>query len=144
MLIYGIAIGGIFALVYAAVNGRIGRLSPRATSAVLGLVGFVVVILVPFLKYPSKSSDDVTIGTRTGTYVLMVLFSVAAVWAGRRLVARFGTWNGILLAVLGYAVVIGIIGALMPTIAETPQDFPAAVLDDFGSPRSASASCSGA
>ncbi|TCK21732.1 CbtA family protein [Pseudonocardia endophytica] len=138
VLIYGIAIGGIFALVYAAVYGRIGRLSPRATSAVLALVGFVVVILVPFLKYPSNppaSSDDDTIGTRTGTYVLMVLLSVAvavaAVWVGRRLVARFGTWNGVLLAVVGYAVVIGIVGALLPTIAETPQDFPAVVLYDF-------------
>lgn len=138
VLIYGIAIGGIFALVYAAVYGRIGRLSPRATSAVLALVGFVVVILVPFLKYPSNppaSSDDDTIGTRTGTYLLMVLLSVAvavaAVWVGRRLVARFGTWNGTLLAVVGYAVVIGIIGALLPAVAETPQDFPATVLYDF-------------
>lgn len=138
VLIYGLAIGGIFALVYAAVYGRIGRLSPRATSAVLALVGFVVVILVPFLKYPSNppaSSDDDTIGTRTGTYLLMVLLSVAvavaAVWVGRRLVARFGTWNGTLLAVVGYAVVIGIIGALLPAVAETPQDFPATVLYDF-------------
>lgn len=138
VLIYGIAIGGIFALVYATVYGRIGRLSPRATSAVLALVGFVVVILVPFLKYPSNppaSSDDDTIGMRTGTYLLMVLLSVAvavaAVWLGRRLVARFGTWNGTLLAVVGYAVVIGIIGALLPAVAETPQDFPATVLYDF-------------
>ncbi len=138
LLIYGLAIGGIFALVYAAVYGRIGRLSPRATSAVLAVTGFVVVILVPFLKYPSNppaSSDDDTIGMRTGTYLLMVLLSVAvavaAVMIGRRLVARFGTWNGSLLAVAGYIVVISVVGALLPTVAETPQDFPAAVLYDF-------------
>lgn len=138
VLIYGAAIGGIFALVYAAVYGRIGRLTPRATAAVLAIVGFLVVVLVPFLKYPSNppaSSDDDTIGLRTGTFVLMVLLSVAvavaAVLLGRRLVARFGTWNGVLLAAVGYMAVIGVVGALLPTIAETPQDFPAVVLYDF-------------
>ncbi|SDG81234.1 CbtA family protein [Pseudonocardia oroxyli] len=138
LLIYGVAIGGIFALVFAGVYGRIGRLSARATSAVLALVGYVVVVLVPFLKYPSNppaSSADDTIGLRTGTFVLMLALSiavaVAAVAVGRRLVARFGAWNGVLLAVLGYLVVIGVIGALLPTVAETPADFPAVVLYDF-------------
>lgn len=138
LLIYGVAIGGIFALVFAAVYGRIGRLSARATAAVLALVGYVVVVLVPFLKYPSNppaSSADDTIGLRTGTFVLMLALSVAvavaAVVVGRRLVARLGAWNGVLLAVLGYLVVIGVIGALLPTVAETPADFPAAVLYDF-------------
>lgn len=138
VLIYGVAIGGIFSLVYAAVYGRIGRLTPRATAAVLAVVGFVVVVLVPFLKYPSNppaSSADDTIGLRTGTFVLMVLLSVAvavaAVIAGRALVARFGTWNGVLAAAVGYLVVIGVVAALLPTVAETPEDFPAVVLYDF-------------
>jgi predicted cobalt transporter CbtA len=138
LLIYGVAVGGIFALVHAGVYGRIGRLSARATAAVLALVGFVVVVLVPFLKYPSNppaSSEDGTIGTRTGTFVLMVVLSVvvaiAAVVVGRKLVAKVGTWNGVVLAGLGYIVVISVIGALLPTIAETPADFPAVVLYDF-------------
>jgi predicted cobalt transporter CbtA len=138
LLIYGIAIGGIFALVYAAAYGRLGRLSGRATSAVLALVGFVVVFVVPFLKYPANppaSSIDDTIGERTGTYVLMVAISVlvaaGAVLLGRRLVARFGAWNGVLLATPGYVVVMGVVGALMPVIDETPADFPATVLYDF-------------
>ena len=138
LLIYGVALGGIFALVFAGVYGRLGRLSARASSAVLALVGFVVVVLVPFVKYPSNppaSSDDTTIGLRSATYVLMVVLSmavaVAAVIVGRRLVARLGAWNGVLVAVLGYVVVISVIGALLPAIAETPADFPAAVLYDF-------------
>lgn len=138
VLIYGVAIGGIFSLVYAAVYGRIGRMTPRATAAVLAVVGFVVVVLVPFLKYPSNppaSSADDTIGLRTGTFVLMVLLSVAvavaAVPAGRSLVARFGTWNGVLAAAVGYLVVIGVVAALLPRVAETPKDFPAVVLYDF-------------
>ncbi|MCF7547479.1 CbtA family protein [Pseudonocardia sp. WMMC193] len=138
LLIYGIAVGGIFALVYAAVHGRVGRLSPRATSAVLAAGGFIVVILVPFLKYPSNppaSSADDTIGMRTGTYLLMLVLSigvaVAAAWAAPRLVARFGPWNGWVLAALGYVVVMSVVGALLPTVAETPGDFPAVVLYDF-------------
>jgi len=138
LLIYGVAIGGIFSLVYAGVYGRIVRLSPRATAALLAAVGYVVVILVPFLKYPSNppaSSLDETIGIRTGTYVILVALSVAAAVAavalGQRLVARFGTWNGVLLAAAAYIVVMAVVGALMPVIAETPTDFPAVVLYDF-------------
>ena len=101
-------------------------------------MGYVVVILVPFLKYPSNppaSSLDETIGIRTGTYVILVALSVAAAVAavalGQRLVARFGTWNGVLLAAAAYIVVMAVVGALMPVIAETPTDFPAVVLYDF-------------
>lgn len=138
LLVYGVAIGGIFSLVHAAVFARVARLSPRATAAVLAAAGFVVVVLVPFLKYPSNppaSSIDDTIGTRTGTYVIMVALSVAvavaAVVLGQRLVARLGAWNGVLAAVAAYAVVMTVVGALLPVIAETPPDFPAAVLYDF-------------
>jgi predicted cobalt transporter CbtA len=138
LLLYGVAIGGIFALAFAAAYGRLGRLSGRATSAVLALVGFVVVVVVPFLKYPANppaSSIDDTIGARTGTYVLMVAASVlvaaGAVLLGRRLVARFGSWNGVLLAALGYVVVMGVVGALLPVVDETPAGFPATVLYDF-------------
>ncbi len=51
-LAVGVAIGGIVALVAAAVVGRIGRLSPAQSTALVSLVGFVAVTLVPFLKYP--------------------------------------------------------------------------------------------
>lgn len=138
LVIYGVAIGGIFALVYAAAHGRALRLSPRATAGVLAVIGYVAAILVPFLKYPSNppaSSVDDTIGLRTGTFVIMLVLSVAAaivaVTLGRRLVERFGTWNGVLLAVAGYVVVMAGISALMPVINETPADFPAVVLYNF-------------
>lgn len=138
LLIYGIAIGGIFALVYAAVYGRVGRLSPRGTAATLAAAGYVVVVLVPFLKYPSNppaSSVDETIGTRTGTFVIMLVLSVvvaaAAVALGTRLAAKLGGWNGALIGAGVYVVVISVIGALLPTVAETPAGFPAVVLYDF-------------
>ncbi len=137
-LVYGAALGGILALAYSAVYGRIGRLSPRATAAVVALAGFVAVIVVPFLKYPANppaSSIGGTIGSRTGIYVVMIIFSVVlaagAVLLGRRLLARFGTWNATLLAVGAYVVAVGIVGFLMPVVAETPADFPATVLYQF-------------
>src|SRR3954468_1739824 len=64
-VVYGVALGGIFALVFAAVYGRVGRARPRTTAAVLALVAFVVIILIPFLKYPSNPpavGKDDTIG----------------------------------------------------------------------------------
>ena len=121
VLIYAVAIGGILALVYAATRGRFGPAQPRTAALVLAAMGFVAVILVPFLKYPGNppaSSDDGSIGQRTGLYLVMVLFSVlVAVLAtalGRALVARLGTWNATLAAVGAYLLVVLIGGALLP------------------------------
>jgi predicted cobalt transporter CbtA len=137
-ILYGVAVGGIFALLYASVIGRIGRLSARATAAVLALVAFVVVSLVPFLKYPANppaSTLDETVGQRTLLYLVMLVCSIAAAIAaaalGRRLVARFGAWNGVLLAGVAYLVVVTVVGVVLPSVAETPADFPAPVLYDF-------------
>ncbi len=79
VLIYGIAFGGIFALVFAVAYGRLGTLTARGTAAVLGLLGFVSVYLVPNLKYPANPpsiGNPDTISRRTGLYLLMILISV--------------------------------------------------------------------
>ena len=93
---------------------------------------------MPFLKYPANppaSSIDDTIGQRTGLYVVMVVLSVllgvGAVVLRERLLAALGGWNATLVAAAGYAVLVGIAMAVLPTIAETPADFPATVLYDF-------------
>jgi predicted cobalt transporter CbtA len=137
-VVYGVALGGILALVHAAAQGRLGRLGPKGTAVVVALVGFVSAILVPFLKYPANppaSSVDETIGQRTGLYVLLVALSLvlaaAAAVTARRLAARLGWWNAIVAAGLGYLVVIGVVSALLPSVAETPAGFPAPVLYDF-------------
>ena len=132
------AIGGILALVYAATRGRVGPARPRAAALVLAAVGFAVVVLVPFLKYPGNppgSSDDGSIGQRTGLYLVMLLFSVLvaalATALGKNLVARLGTWNASIVAVVAYLLVVAVGGALLPTVNETPDGFPATVLYDF-------------
>jgi Predicted integral membrane protein len=138
VVVYGVAIGGIYALVYAVIYGRVGRLSPRATAAVLALAAWLVVFVVPFVKYPANppgSNDGDTISQRTGLYLVMVLFSVllavGAIVLRQRLLPRLGAWNATLVGVAAYIVVVGIVEALMPVIKETPEDFPATVLYDF-------------
>ena len=65
---YGLALGGLFALAFAFAYGRVARASPRATALWLAAAAFVVVYLVPFLKYPANPpavGDPDTIGRRT-------------------------------------------------------------------------------
>lgn len=138
MVVYGAAIGGLFAVIFGTVYGRISRMSPKATAAILALMGFLGVFAVPFLKYPSNPpgmSVDHTISQHTGLYLAMLLLSVTAavgsVVLGRRLVPRFGSWNATLLGAGAYLLVIGAAGFALPPVGETPADFPAAVLYDF-------------
>jgi predicted cobalt transporter CbtA len=137
-VLYGVVIGGLVALAYSAVVGRVGRLGPRATAAVIAAVGFVAVAAVPFLKYPANppaSTLGASVGQRTGPYVALIIISVAlaigAVMLQRSLTARLGTWNATLTAIGAYLATAGIVGLLLPTVDETPADFPATVLYDF-------------
>jgi predicted cobalt transporter CbtA len=137
-VVYAAALGGIFALVFAAAYGRIGRGDARKTAAALALVGFVVIFLVPFTKYPSNppavGSDD-TIGYRTKIYFVMIAISVFAAMAalrlGRDFVRRLGPWNGTLAAVGAFIVLIVLGQLLMPALDEVPKDFPASVIWHF-------------
>ncbi|MFE6933008.1 CbtA family protein [Streptomyces sp. NPDC057699] len=138
ILLYGVAFGGIAALAYCFALGRVGRFGPRATALLLSGTALLAVYVVPFLKYPANPpavGDPDTIGERTTLYFLMmvlsVLLAVAAVIAGKRLAPKLGTWYATVAAVLGFAVVIGLAYALLPTINEVPGDFPATLLWRF-------------
>jgi Probable cobalt transporter subunit (CbtA) len=138
LVVYGAALGGIFALAYAFAQRRLGPRTPRAMAAVLAIAAFVVVFVVPFLKYPASppgSSDPSTISQRTGLYLVMVLMSIslalAATALGRLLSPKLGSWNATLAAVGAYIVAVGLVAALLPAINEMPADFPATVLYEF-------------
>lgn len=138
VLVFGVAIGGIYALVFALAHGRIGTRGPRSTAAVLGIVGFLGIYFVPFLKYPANPpavGAEETIGQRTGLYFGMVLASivlgVCAILVYRRLAARLGAPEAGLLAALGYVVLVAVVAALMPGIDEVPAGFPADALWRF-------------
>jgi len=135
-LIYGVALGGVFALVFTATYGRLGPLAARGTAALLGVLGFTAVYLVPFLKYPANPpsiGDPDTIQYRTSVYVVLILASVVAmVFAAilqRRLVERLGGWNATLLAGGAYLVVVALCYAVFPGINEVPQQTLPTVVD---------------
>ncbi|MPZ67404.1 MAG: hypothetical protein GEU83_18515 [Pseudonocardiaceae bacterium] len=138
MAVYGLAFGGLFALVFAGVSGRFTRFGPRGTAAVVALLGFVAVVLVPFLTYPANppgATDDASVGTRTALYLVMVLVSgvalVAAAVLARRLASRYGAWNTTVLAAVAFVVVMAAVAWLLPAVDEAPGGFPAAVLYEF-------------
>lgn len=136
--LYGAAVGGIFALVFAYGYGRLARLSPRGLALVLAAIAFVVVALVPALKYPPTPpavGQHETVALRTQAFFLMIAFSVvAAILAsqlGRRLLARLGSLNAGLAAIGAYLAVVAVAQLLLPAINEVPRDFPATVLWNF-------------
>jgi predicted cobalt transporter CbtA len=133
-LAVGIALGGLVALVSAAVVGRLGRLTPGQSTAVVATVGFVAVALVPFLKYPATPpavGNAETIGDRTAYYfafqLISVLVAVAAVALAARLWERIGAFEAVVAAAATYVVVVTVAGYLMPTVNEV-GDFPADTL----------------
>jgi predicted cobalt transporter CbtA len=133
-LAVGIALGGVTGLAAAFAVGRIGRLRPSQSTALVSLIGFVAVTLVPFLKYPATPpavGDPDTIGGRTLEYFglmgLSIFAAVGAVVLAARVLDSFGTYRAVLLAAGGYLVVMVVAAVLLPTVNEV-VDFPADTL----------------
>jgi Probable cobalt transporter subunit (CbtA) len=138
VLAFGVAMGALFAVAYCVIHGRVGNLSPRSTSMLVAGGMFLSLYLIPFLKYPANPpavSLEETIRQRTLLYLLIVVLSAAllaaAVCVGRTLAERFGAWSATLIATASYVVAIAVVMLALPTIDETPDDFPADVLYDF-------------
>jgi predicted cobalt transporter CbtA len=138
VVVYAVAFGGLFSLAFAVAYGRIGHLNARATAAVLALGSYLVVFVVPFLKYPANPpavGNADTINQRSTLYLAIVVASVllaaAATYLGRRLTPRLGAWNSALVAAAVYVVAIAVVQFLLPTINEVPDAFPATLLWEF-------------
>jgi Probable cobalt transporter subunit (CbtA) len=138
VMLYSVAIGGLFSLLFAFAWGRVGRLSVRATSAILAGASFVAIYAVPFLKYPANPpsiGSPETIGYRTALYFGMVVISIIAMVAalnlGRALLGRMERWNAILLGGVAYVAIIIVACVVMPSINEVPETFPAVLLWQF-------------
>ncbi|TWB09934.1 putative cobalt transporter CbtA [Nitrospirillum amazonense] len=138
LLVYGAAVGGLFALTYAYAQGRMGTLGPRGLAAVLALLGFLAVVLVPAFKYPANPpavGDPDTIQQRTALFFILLILSVAAMVAAvvmaRRLAARWGAWNASLAGGALFLVVMVVAGYALPEVNEVPEIFPAQLLWRF-------------
>ena len=135
--VYSVAVGGIFALVFAFAYGRIGRVRARGTAGLLGLAAFAAVVLVPFLKYPGNPpgvGDGETIGRRTSLWLAMLLLSLAAAGialvVGRALAPR-GAWTAVPAAGLAFVVAAGIAMWAMPGVDEIPAEYSADLVWKF-------------
>ncbi|WP_186151063.1 CbtA family protein [Burkholderia gladioli] len=138
VIVYGAALGGLFALSFAFVHGRIGSRQPRTLSACLAAAAFVSLVIVPNLKYPANPpsvGDPDTIGYRTGLFFLMIAISIAvgvfSLNFRRLLAARMGQWNASIVAGLLYIAILAAVQFALPTINEVPAAFPAVVLWKF-------------
>jgi hypothetical protein len=125
LILFGAAMGALFAVAYALYLGRSGRLRPRSLAVLVAGGGFLGFYLVPFLKYPASPpaiGNDDTIRQRGGLYLLMVaasvLFLVLTVWLGKRLRPRFGTWNATLIAGAVFVLATAAVMLLLPSAGE--------------------------
>ncbi len=138
VLIFGIAMGVLFAVLFCVYRPRSEHVAPQQLSILLSATTFLTVYLVPFLKYPPNPpavGQADTIGSRTEWYLVMVLASVGltvtALWLARRLAGRFDAFTARLLAAGAYGVAIVVVMLALPNVAEVPPGFPAGDLYEF-------------
>ncbi|TDD74300.1 hypothetical protein E1293_29760 [Actinomadura darangshiensis] len=134
--LYGLAVGGVFALVFAGLRGRVGPRSDGGLALAAAGTGFAAVILVPFLKYPANPpavGDPETINSRTVLYLAMIgvgLLSAAIAVTTARSVPG-GPWARWPAAVLAFIVPVTVASLLLPAVDEVPDGFPATLLWQF-------------
>ena len=80
VLAFSVAMGALFAVVFAVAYGRVGNVSARLLSVYVAGAMLLSLYVVPALKYPPNPpavSLDETIRQRTLLYLLLVVLSAA-------------------------------------------------------------------
>jgi Probable cobalt transporter subunit (CbtA) len=123
MIVFGMAMGALFAVVYCVCVGRVGAITPRNLALLVAAGMFLATYGVPFLKYPANPPSighPETIKERTFLFVAMIVLSsvalIGAIWLGRRLQARLGNWNATLTSALAFIVVMTAAILLLPSL----------------------------
>jgi len=137
-VVYGLALGGLFALAFGYVYGRVARTSPRATALWLMVSAFAVLFLVPFIKYPANPpgvGNPETIGERTLLQLAMMAISllaaIAAVRVRRAALTRVSPASAAAIAGAVYIAIVVVAGLAMPAVQEVRRAFPATTLWQF-------------
>jgi Probable cobalt transporter subunit (CbtA) len=137
-VVTGVALGGIFALVFTWAYGRVGSLGPRMTAAALALAAYLTITLVPFTKYPANPptiGNPDTIGSRTALFFAMIaitiLAAIAAMRIWRSLQPRLDGFDAAIAAAAAFVVLVAVAQLILPAVHETPAGFPADVLYRF-------------
>jgi hypothetical protein len=135
--LYGIAIGGLFALAFAALRGRAGR-GDWSTAVWLAGLLFLALAVVPALKYPANPpavGDPETIGSRTALYLTLIaisLLALLAAWRALRQLPQSLAPSTRQLASVGlFVAVVGLAFAILPAVNEVPRGYPADLLWGF-------------
>ncbi len=130
LIVFGLALGVIFVVVLGAVGPRMAASTPLAASMRLGCVGFMAVVVVPFLKYPANPpavGDPDTVNERTMLYFAVLALSILLAWAVWRFhrAARLGpiaqVWATAGLYAAGLAVIFLALPA-SPDAVDAPAD----------------------
>ena len=130
LIVFGLALGVIFAVVLGAVGPRMAASTPLAASMRLGCTGFMAVVVVPFLKYPANPpavGDPDTVNERTMLYFAVLALSILLAWAVWRFhrAARLGpiaqVWATAGLYSAGLAVIFLALPA-SPDAVDAPAD----------------------
>ena len=136
--LFGVTAGGVFGLAYAYFRGRLASKSEWYRSLSLAGAIFVGAVLIPYVKYPANPptvGDPATIGSRTASYLAMVVLSllvVLAAWYVARTLRERGADAPVrqLTVGLGVAVAVGVLFLALPA-APDPGEFPSGLLWSF-------------
>jgi hypothetical protein len=136
--LYGMAVGGLFAVGFAILRGRGASRSDWQLSTRLAAALFLAVVLVPFLKYPANPpaiGRPETIADRTEYYLILLAGSLLALLAAARVAwsvrENAQPWVRPLLAAGAFVAVAGGLALALPGIDEVRPDFPASLLWEF-------------
>jgi predicted cobalt transporter CbtA len=138
-VLVALALGVVFAVVFARLRPRLPGRTDFGRAVALAVAGFVVISLLPGIKYPANPpavGNPETVGTRTFYYlsflVAAVLVTLAVLALRQRLPAGWpASWSATmsaLLVIIGYALLVGFWPA---TPDEIPADVPAALIWQF-------------
>jgi hypothetical protein len=124
LIVFGMAMGALFAVVFIILNRRYGdRLHPRVLALIVAGFAFLGIYGVPYLKYPANPpaiGHPDTIHARGNLYLGMVAVSIASLIAafllGRYLSRRRGGWNGTIATVITFVAWMAIVMALFPPL----------------------------
>ncbi|WP_323374002.1 CbtA family protein [Plantactinospora alkalitolerans] len=136
--LFGVAMGGLLATAYVLLRRRLRTADDGRAALLLAGGALLGAVVVPFLKYPANPpavGNPDTINQRTGSYLLLVVLGLVAVWAaalGYRAVRPDAPeWQRGAAAVGGFLLVTAVSYIVLPTFHEVPEDFPATLLWNF-------------
>ena len=133
--LYGVGIGGLFAVAFLLIAPRLRSGSPWERSVRLALAAFVGIWLIPFLKYPSNPpavGEPGTAELRTNLYLVLIAISIVSL-AGAYVTARWLDDRAVPVHVrlpavaAGWALVIALVFTLLPDNPD-PIEIPATLI----------------